>query len=271
MDLLSYLGLAVLGLLVGAYGTLIGAGGGFVLVPILLLLFPRESPTGITAVSLAVVFANATAGSLSYFRLRRADYGSGIWLALATVPGAVIGALTVAAIPRKSFELVIGAALVVMAAFLIARPRGRFPLLAQHPFSVHRELTDSSGVGYRYRFNLGLAMLVSVGVGFLSSILGIGGGIIHVPVLTTFFDFPEHVATATSHFVLVFTSGAGTVTHLLEGSYAKRYGMTLTLAAGVVLGAPFGASLSHRVSGPWIVRLLAVALGAVGLRLLVAL
>ena len=62
-----------LGLVVGAYGTLVGAGGGFVLVPVLLLLYPDERPVDITAISLAVVFFNASSGSIAYARLRRID------------------------------------------------------------------------------------------------------------------------------------------------------------------------------------------------------
>jgi uncharacterized protein len=260
--------LSAIGVAIGAYGTLIGAGGGFVLVPVLLLLFPRDSPAQVTAVSLAVVLANSASGSLSYFRQRRADYRSGIWLAAATLPGAVVGAVVVGAIPRGAFQVTMGVSLVVVSLFLILRPQTRLSLLARGPLAVERRLTDSSGRSYAYTFNLGLAMLLSVGVGFLSSLLGIGGGIVHVPVLTTFFDFPEHVATATSHFVLVFMSGAATATHYLQGDYATTVGVTLALAVGVVIGAPLGAAVSSRVEGRWIVRLLAVALGVVGVRLL---
>ena len=266
---LPYLGLAAIGLLVGAYGTLIGAGGGFVLVPLLLLLYPHESPTRLTAVSLAVVLANSSSGSLSYYRLRLADYKSGVWLAIATVPGAILGAIVVARIPRTQFELIMGLTLLIAGIYLAVRPRGRFPLLSSAIFSVQRTITDSQGSIHRYRFNLGLAMAVSVVVGFVSSLLGIGGGIIHVPLLATFFNFPEHIATATSHFVLIFTSGAGTATHIFESNYSGTLGLTLSLAAGVLIGAPFGAMLSRRVTGGWIIRLLAIALGLVGLRLLV--
>lgn len=269
-NLLPYVGLLALGVGVGAYGTLIGAGGGFVLVPILLLLYPHQSAAQLTAVSLAVVFANAAAGSLSYFRLRRADYRSGSWLAAATIPGAVIGAVMVGAIPRGAFELIMGLSLLLVGAFLLVQPHARLHMLTRAPLSVERTVVDSDGHSYHYRFNQGLAMLVSVGVGFLSSLLGIGGGIIHVPVLATLFDFPEHIATATSHFVLMFTSGTAAGTHLLEGDYAGMLGLSVALAAGVLIGAPFGAAVSRRFSGRWLIRLLAVALGVVGLRLVVA-
>ncbi len=78
------------------YGTLIGAGGGFVLMPMLLLLHPDESPAKLTAISLAVVFFNALSGSVSYAMMRRIDYKSGLMFAAATIPGAIIGALNTA-------------------------------------------------------------------------------------------------------------------------------------------------------------------------------
>ena len=68
---LEYLWLIPLGFVVGAYGTLIGAGGGFLLVPVLLLLYPRETPETITSISLAVVFFNALSGSIAYARMKR--------------------------------------------------------------------------------------------------------------------------------------------------------------------------------------------------------
>lgn len=221
-----------------------------------------------TAISLAVVFANASSGSFSYYRLRRADYRSGLWLAAATLPGAVLGAIVVSAIPRGAFEVLMGIALLAVGSYLLVRPSTRMPLLTGARFVAERTITDSSGRSYSYRFNLGLAVLLSVGVGFLSSILGIGGGIIHVPLLTTFFSFPEQIAAATSHFVLMFTAGAATGTHAVEGDYANSVGITIALAVGVLAGAPIGAAISSRIEGLWIVRLLAVALGIVGVRLL---
>lgn len=94
-----------LGLAVGAFGTLIGAGGGFILVPILLLMYPDKSPETITSISLAVVFFNALSGSIAYSKMKRIDYKSGLIFATATIPGSVLGALTVSHIPRHLFNL----------------------------------------------------------------------------------------------------------------------------------------------------------------------
>jgi uncharacterized membrane protein YfcA len=267
-EVFRYVPLIGLGVVIGAYGTLIGAGGGFVLVPILLLLYPHESAAKLTSVSLAVVFANATSGSFSYYRMRRVDYRSGVLLAAATVPGAILGAILVGSIPRAVFDPLMGITLLAVGSLLVIRPTSRIPLFADAPLAVERTLVDSEGHAYQYRFNLGLAVLLSIAVGFLSSLLGIGGGIIHVPMLVTFFAFPEHIATATSHFVLMIMSGAATGTHVVEGNFSTTLYLTVFLAIGVLIGAPFGAALSNRLRGVWIVRLLAVALAVVGLRLL---
>src|ERR671935_2466390 len=100
-DILATVGWIALGFGVGAYGTLIGAGGGFILVPALLFVYPGLSATQVTAISLAVVFANSVSGSLSYARLRRIDFRTAFVLAIATLPGAVLGALVVGYVPRR--------------------------------------------------------------------------------------------------------------------------------------------------------------------------
>jgi uncharacterized membrane protein YfcA len=105
-------------LIVGAFGTLIGAGGGFILVPILLLLYPNEKTELITGISLAVVFFNALSGSLAYSRMKRVDYKSGIIFSLATIPGAILGAISTAYVPRRVFDLIFGILMTAGAAFL---------------------------------------------------------------------------------------------------------------------------------------------------------
>ena len=258
----------VAGVAVGAYGTLVGAGGGFALVPILLLAYPRQSPAQLTAVSLAAVFANVASGSIRYSRLKRIDYRTGLMLAPATIPGAVIGALVVGAIPRAAFDAVMGSALILVSGFLLLKPQGNIPLGLAGRWVVSRTLVDSDGNRYQYRFNMALAIVASFGIGFVSSLLGIGGGIVQVPILTSFFAFPAHIASATAQFVQIFTSGFGAFTHVLHGDYATFVTVTVALAIGVIIGAQFGAAISRRVAGSAIIRLLALALGLVGIRLL---
>ncbi len=266
-----YLGLVALGIGVGCYGTLIGAGGGFVLMPLLLLLYPEQSADLLTSISLAVVFFNALSGSEAYALLKRIDYRSGLMFSAATIPGAVLGALNTAYVPRRLFDLIFSILLLGAAAFLAWRPRkagnGRKSMSAAHHRMIRR-LVDAHGIEYEYDFNWLLGMTISIVVGYVSSFLGIGGGIIHVPALSYLLNFPVHIATATSHFILAIMALTGTVVHILTGTFAHGVHRTIALAIGVVLGAQIGARLSERLRGSWIIRGLAVALGVVGLRIL---
>jgi uncharacterized membrane protein YfcA len=265
----SALLLVLLGIGVGAYGTLIGAGGGFVLTPVLLILYPHDSPQTLTAISLFVVFFNAGSGSSAYFRQRRVDWHSGIWFGLATLPGAVGGALLVAAVSRRVFDPLMAAALAVLALWLVSgheiEDEG-----GEQQKGTPRRLVDRSGHVYEYRARIWQGVVYSTGVGFFSSFLGIGGGIIHVPLLVRALGFPVHVATATSHFVLAIMSGSATVTHVLAGSFAHGHGLhrAIALSIGVIVGAQLGALLSSRIRGRVIEWLLAVGLAALSLRLI---
>jgi hypothetical protein len=110
----------------------------------------------------------------------------------------------------------------------------------------------------------------SLVVGFVSSFLGIGGGVMHVPLLVRALSFPTHLATATSHFVLAIIAGSGAPTHLVAGSFAHGHGVrrAISLSFGVVLGAQLGARLSLRASGRVVESLLGLALLALAGRLI---
>ena len=263
----QYLWLVPAGLLLGIFGTLIGAGGGFLLVPLLLLLYPSEQPEVITSISLAVVGINAISGSVSYARMKRINYTAGALFALASIPGAVLGTMTTTVVPPRVFHAVLGAVLVLAAGRLLWRPhtpRGQVLANEGSPTNGGQSAPPSS-----VRFNRPLGALLSVGVGYVSSLLGIGGGIIHVPALVHLLGFPVHTATATSHFVLAFMAGAGTATHIVTGAFHHGARRTLMLGLGAAIGAPLGAALSRRMHGTWIIQALGAALLLAGLRVLI--
>jgi uncharacterized membrane protein YfcA len=261
--------LALLGLAVGIVGTLIGSGGGFILTPALLIAYPRAKPDLVTAISLVVVFANAAAGSLAYARQRRIDYRSGLQFALAALPGSIAGALIVGVVPRGAFDVIIGA---LLGGLAIALALGGRRALTEHAAAraTPRKLTDSRGVSYAYAVPVRRGIIYSGAVGFVSSFLGIGGGVIHVPLMVTMLGFPTHIATATSHFVLAFMAAAGSITHAIAGTFAGGVGLrrAAALSAGALVGAPLGARLSTRLSGAAIRRVLALGLALIAARVI---
>jgi uncharacterized protein len=259
--------LTALGLIVGGIGTLIGAGGGFLLIPILVLWDPRTEPEQLVAISLAMVVCNAASGTIGYARQRRIDYRAGILFAIMSVPGAVLGAYTVASLPRRTFEVILASVMLIasIAMLLFGAPRKRATEAA--PTSLADAL---SPVGSRERRRLAIGMVISFAVAYIANLLGIGGGIIHVPLLVFLLRFPVHTATATSHFVLAITALAGTLVHVYEGTLDGQWRTVIALGLGAVAGAQIGARLARRLHGRWIVRGLATALAIVGLRILIA-
>jgi hypothetical protein len=256
-----FLWLIIIGFVLGTIGTIIGAGGGFILMPFLLLLYPDAKPETITSISLAIVFFNAFSGSCAYARLKRIDYKSGLFFAAASLPGAIAGSLTTNYLPRQLFNTIFGVLMVLSAVYL---------LFYRTSEDTPKRVEGSMAAEHPSTSNWPLGMGLSFFVGYLSSLLGIGGGIVHVPILVRILGYSVHTATATSHFILAIMALTGTITHIAAGSFShggiKR---TIFLGIGVTFGAQVGAWLSSHIHGKWILRGLAIALAFVGVRILI--
>lgn len=251
----------VLGFAIGTFGTLIGAGGGFILVPLLLLGYHFPPPDAV-GTSLSLVFLNALSGSIAYLRQRRVDLSLGWRFALATLPGAVAGAYVTRSLSSRAFGQAFGVVLIVVAVFLFL---GR--TVGPSARADARRLIDASGGTHHYRVDVWKGVVVSLVVGVISSIFGIGGGIIHVPFLIVVLGLPVHVATATSHFVLSISAFAGALTFLALGHvHLPTVGL---MGVGILLGAQLGARLSIGTSAGVIRRVLAGSLAVVGARMIV--
>ncbi len=252
--------LFALGLLIGTFGTLIGAGGGFILVP-LLVLFLHQSPATAVGTSLSLVCLNAASGSVAYFKQRRVDLSLGWKFAAATVPGAIGGAYVARSLSSYWFSIAFGVILMAIAILLFsgktAAPSRRADL---------RRVVDVSGASHEYHVDAWKGVLVSFLVGLMSSILGIGGGIVHVPFLIVALSLPVHVATATSHFVLSISAFVGAVTFYALGNV--NLWIVALMGPGILIGAQLGARASLKAGASTIRYILAASLGLVGLRML---
>lgn len=265
--------LIAIGFAVGTLGTLIGAGGGFILVPILIFTHPNLQPAVITGISMAIVACNALSGTVAYARTKRIDYKAGIQFAVFTIPGSILGVKIVRYISPFIFTVIFGSLMVILAVYLFfKRSDEAAPVItpgSNRGLTTHT-ITDRSGETFSYSYNKYIGWFISMLVGFISPILGIGGGIIHVPALVNWLRFPVHIATATSHFILAIMAITTVITHIADGNYNDPYVVKLIiyLAIGVIVGAQLGAYLSHKIKGQIIVKALAVSLAVVGVRIL---
>ena len=246
--------LILIGFAIGTLGTLIGAGGGFLLVPLLLLAHPDFGPEVVTAISIAIVAGNAISGSIAYAKSGRIDYKAGLLFALFTIPGSIIGVFLTGYIPKEVFGIIFGMLLLVLSTYLILKNRKSkvektvLPARTGPGWKTH-SLTDKSGKQFTYNFNQTWGIVISVLVGFLSPLLGIGGGIIHVPAMVQWLQFPVYIATATSHFILAIMSTISVGVHLYNGDYSNPLTLHIIggLLIGVLPGAQLGAYLSHKI------------------------
>jgi uncharacterized protein len=270
----QYLGLISLGFGIGVYGTLIGAGGGFLLMPVLLSIYPKEHQHTLTAISLAVVFFNSFSGTAAYARLKRIDYKSGMLFAAATIPGAIFGVITNASFPRRGFEAIFSVFLISLALFLFLRPKSDAKPAAETPLFPSRGLTrifpSMDGIVFEYHYSPWLGVVVFFFLGFIASFLGIGGGSLVVPTLAYLLNFPVFIATATSQFIVAITTFTATLVHIFHGSFHHGAHRIAALGIGVLIGAQFGAYLSNKIKGAWIIRSLALAVAFVGIKMLIA-
>ena len=265
--------LIVAGLFLGCIGTLIGAGGGFVLVPMLLIFYPEFPPEIVTAISIAVVSVNAISGSLAYKSSGRIDLKSGVLFAIYTIPGSILGVLLIPYIPKTIFNVVFGILLLVLAIYLILKQSKNSietSSLSNGEGLTYREITAKNGEKFSFYFSKTKGKLISLIVGFISPILGIGGGIIHVPAMVNILGFPVLIATATSQFILAIMATISVIVHYFQGNYNNNevLRIILFLIIGVVPGAQLGARLSKIIKGQTIIKILAICLILVGIRIL---
>lgn len=273
MDLLFWLFLT--GFTSGIIGAMVGVGGGFIAVPIMTLMLGL-SPQLTVGTSLTMSFFNAATSSILLWRQRRIDLATGWKFALATFPGAIIGSKAASFISDRSFDISFGCLLLVISILMWLRKepgdktKKKLDIGRESRWKswgmVDRVIVDSNGVEYRYRFNLYLGIFFSFFIGFLSSIMGIGGGIIHVPLLVLVLNFPPHLAAATSLFILTWSALVGATTHFYLGHTFLPYAAALAL--GGLLGAQIGVRTASVMRGDVIVRVFAVVNLLVGLRLI---
>jgi uncharacterized membrane protein YfcA len=273
---LSYFGLSALGFGVAAYGTLIGAGGGFMLMPLLLLLYPHHNPSELGAVSLGCILLNTASGTAAYARMQQVDYKSALLFSAATVPASILGALTTAYVSRQCFEGVFALFILGLALFLIMSPKAvaRGMRKQNEPDAgpgMMRISKSVNGIIFEYEYNLITAMAVFFFLGFIVSFLGIGGGSLIVPALLCLLNFPVFLAGGATQLIVALVCLAGLITHIGIGSiHAWGLNHIAAIGIGMLMGAQMGAFLSVRIKGVWILRGLAAALAAAGIRMVFA-
>jgi uncharacterized membrane protein YfcA len=231
----------------GAFGALVGVGGGLIIVPLLVLL-GVELHTAI-GVSLLGVISVSTAGSASYLRHGFANRRLGLTLLVATASAGIVGGYTAGLLDARVLSGIFGVVLVIVALQMLrARYRPGAEIVGEPGAfdidSSYVEPTTGETIEYRAR-HVGPAFALSLVAGAISGLLGVGGGIVNVPTMNVLMGVPIRVATATSTYMLGATAAASAVLYLSRGQIDGI--LAAAVVAGVFLGAGLGARLSRRL------------------------
>jgi uncharacterized protein len=230
------------------FGSMVGLGGGFIFVPLLRLVFGLP-PAEAAGTSLVLVTANSGAGAFTYFLQKQVNVRLGLIFACGGLPGSIAGAILAKHISEQAFDWAFGIFLIAVAADMIFNAKIRVAGRVEHAAGGTKPMS--------YRAAVGLGFLV----GLVSSLFGIGGGVITVPSLLYFSSLPAHAISATSHFILILTSPTGLIVHALQHDVQLRD--VIPLVAGGLCGGPVGARLSLRLKSPQLLVVVGIALIAV--------
>ncbi|PIN84500.1 MAG: permease [Nitrosopumilales archaeon CG15_BIG_FIL_POST_REV_8_21_14_020_33_23] len=220
--MIDQLWLIPLGFAAGILGSMIGLGGGIIVVPVLTFLgFP---PTLAASNSLFAAFSNAVASTFSYSRQKRIEYSLGLKLGLLSIPGTVLGAYVSSDVAPAIFKVLFGLVLVSSAVYIFLRKK-----------IDTKEKTLSKQM-------IVFAIGASFFAGIISSFFGIGGGTVFVPLMVVGMGMTMKKAAPTSQFILLFASLSGIIVHSILGH--PDFMQAGLLAIGAFIGGLVGARLS---------------------------
>lgn len=244
-------------MLAGAFGAMLGLGGGVILVPLLTLAFDIPLTVAV-GTSLVCVIATSNGGAAVNLAARRADVRLGIVLAAGTVIGAITGAVLAGILPER---VLAGLFAVVLAYTTVAMLRGLRRPSASGEERVDPTAPDGASAPAYRSTRLPAAIGGSFAAGNISGLLGIGGGVVIVPLIHLAMKAPMQVAVATSNYMIGITGAAGAYTYLLRGDVDPRQAAPVVL--GVVAGSALGARIASRVRGTWLVVAFAIVMAYV--------
>ena len=220
--MIDQLGLIALGFAAGILGSMIGLGGGIIVVPV--LTFFGFSPTLAASSSLFAALSNAAASTVSYSKQKRIEFSLGLKLGLLTIPGTVLGAYVSSNIAPEIFKILFGFVLIASAVYIFARKK-----IENKKVNLSKQM-------------IVFAIGASFFAGIISAFFGIGGGIIFVPLMVVGMGMTMKKAAPTSQLILLFASFSGVIIHTILGH--SDFLIAGLLALGSFMGGLAGARLS---------------------------
>jgi len=256
--------LILLGFFAAGYGTIIGAGGGFLVVPVLLMFFDI-TPEIAAATGLAIVFINAVSGLPILLKQKRVLIKTGLFLSVGAFPGTFLGSWFVGLVPNTIFYFIFGCLLIGLGVFLSFKnsKSKKSNTNLENAAAIEDDFVKESSQMREDKFvNKWALLLIGIMLGIVSSFFGIGGGWLIVPILVYGFGISMKNATATSMFSLALYSFVGILPSVADNII--NWSIVACTGIGVIIGSQVGAFISKKMKGTTIIRLLAMLVVIMG-------
>tara|TARA_B100000287_G_scaffold49232_1_gene43627 strand:+ start:3171 stop:4052 length:882 start_codon:yes stop_codon:yes gene_type:complete len=273
MELSVILFIIIIGFLTGILASLIGIGGGLIIVPSMIFFF-NLLPSQATLISSFVIIFISFSSSYKNYKLKRIDYETALTFFVICIPGSILGGLTSEIINPQFLKFIFGITLIIYSIRgfyksikniksdrinnTTSKINNNDNLVLSNNSSDHifnRHIVDSDGSEYKYNVEFGSEMIIIFIGGYFAGLLGLGGGIIFVPLLYNFLGLPFIIVVATSMFVIFLNSIIIVSSRIifqiinseLDYSILLDFGLPLSIAS--IIGAYFGSSLTKKI-GP---------------------
>ena len=244
MDPVVILGILFFGIVAGMLGALFGIGGGVIIVPALIIVYGL-SPTEAAAVSLVSIISTSVGAASFYVKNRVSNVRLGLFLEISTTIGAISGAVLAIFVGGEWLMLLFACVVTYSGIRMISNPENKIvTVLPEGAEFTYRDMKDDTEHGYGVKnFRSGSAICAFAGA--ISSMTGLGGGAIKIPLMNTHMNVPVKAAAATSSYMIGITAFSGAVTYFIGGAVLLEYAAVIAL--GAYLGSIAGSRLSTKI------------------------
>ena len=242
--------LLMLGFIVGLPASMCGLGGGFILVPTLILVF-NLPPQSAIAISLVAMCGTTISASIGYIKQKRVDYKLALLYDVFDIPGVIVGAYLTTILPKNLLIGICGFFILFLSLLMLRNLRTKTCSTATKETDMTgngwgRKVSDSMNKVFEYKIRRpGLIMVSSLLSGLVTGLAGLGGGITDTTTMILL-GVPAHIAIASSEFAMALTNGAGVITHGFFQNISIEYAIPITI--GTIIGAQVGVLLAKRTN-----------------------
>lgn len=261
--------LIIISILAGFLGSLLGLGGGIIVVPVLTLFFEVDIRYAIAA-SLVSIIATSSGAAASFLKDHLTNLRVAVLLEIGTVTGAMTGFLISSRINSSWLYIIFGSFL-IFSSLIMFRKKSEKTVNKNHPWSDKLNLNgaypNEQGEMVSYQVsNPHLGLIFMYAAGILSALLGIGSGIFKVLAMDQTMKLPMKVSSATSNFMIGVTASASAGAYFLRGDIRPE--VASPVAIGIILGSWIGARTMIRMNSITIRRIFVVVLILVAIQMI---